>query len=124
MTIWLTAAAGVAIVTFAVHTFVGGRFAARPLLASDALPKATVWLNYMCWHMVTVLLAIMAATLSFGVAGLIGDDALVLIAIVAGSSSLVSIAVTLKAGIAPWRFPASYLLAAVAVLTALGILYR
>lgn len=42
----LWAAAFMSMVTFAVHTFVGGPRVAAPLLADTNLPKASKWLNY------------------------------------------------------------------------------
>ena len=57
--LWLAAA--MALITTLVHTFAGGREVARPLLASNALPPASKWLNYYCWHITTILLAFMTA---------------------------------------------------------------
>ena len=57
--LWLAAA--MALLTTLVHTFAGGREVARPLLASNALPPASKWLNYYCWHITTILLAINSA---------------------------------------------------------------
>ncbi len=103
-------AALAALVTFCVHTFVGGRFAAAPLLVAPDLAPATRWLNYMTWHMVTALLAVMTIALgwsAFQQAGAV--PVVVLLLVLSGLLSGVTIAVTLKAGIRPWRFPSSYL---------------
>lgn len=120
MNVVLLFAALAALVTFCVHTFIGGRFAAVPLLAARGLSKATIWLNHMTWHMITVQLAVFAAVLAAAALGLVQRDAVLLIAILAASGSVMSIAVTLRAGIPVWRFPASYLLATVAALSAWG----
>lgn len=120
MTSVLTLASVSAFVSFCVHTFVGGRYAARPLLAATTLPRATVWLNYFTWHIVTVHLAIYTAVLAAGAAGMVHRDAILLVAILAASVSVTSIAVTLKAGISPLRFPASYLLAVTSALSFWG----
>lgn len=102
-------AAVLSLITFGVHTFVGGRFVARPLLASSELPKASLWLNYFTWHMATVMLVIMAA--GFGWAATSPDhfDVAVLLMAMAAAFSPLCIWVALKGGIAPWRFPASWL---------------
>lgn len=105
-----------AAVSFCVHTFVGGRFAARPLLDSSALPEATIWLNYFTWHVCTVWLAVLTALFACGAAGLVHRDAVILCSILAACISITSVAVTIKARIAIHRFPASYLLAITAVL--------
>lgn len=99
-----------ALATFCVHTFLGGRFAAEPLLADKGLPVASRWLNYMTWHMVTALLVVMVAALGWAALGGQGAVQVVLLLIVlSGALSAVTVLVTLKAGIRPWRFPSSYL---------------
>ena len=102
-------AAVLSLITFGVHTFIGGRFAARPLLEATDLPKASRWLNYFTWHMVTVLLLFMTG--GFWVAALSTDafDVAVLLMLMAASFSPLCIWVALKGGVAPWRFPASWL---------------
>lgn len=118
---WILALSAIAaFVSFCVHTFIGGRYAAAPLLASVELPKATIWLNYMTWHIVTVTLLASAAVLACAAVALVHDDAVLLIAILAAGISVLSVAVTLRAGIPVHRFPASYLLGATAVLAFWG----
>lgn len=110
-----------AFASFLVHTFVGGRYASRPLLEARELPKATVWLNYFTWHIATVHLFIMAAVLAAGAVGLVDRDAVFLVGVLAASISVLSIAVTLKANIPPLRFPASYLLGLTSILAFAGL---
>lgn len=109
-----------AFVSFCVHTFVGGRYAAKPLLVATALPRASVWLNYFTWHIVTVHLLVFTAVLACGAADIVHHDAIVLVGILAACVSVTSVAVTLKAGIPPLRFPASYLLGVTAALSLWG----
>jgi hypothetical protein len=103
------AAAVLSLITFGVHTFIGGRFAARPLLEAHDFHKASRWLNYFTWHMVTALLLFMAG--GFGWAARVPEafDVAVLLMMMAASFSPLCIWVALKGGIAPWRFPASWL---------------
>ncbi len=56
--------------TWAVHTFLGGREIARPLLQSTMrpIPKLT---NYYCWHLVT--LTLLAMTGGFAYAAILSD---------------------------------------------------
>lgn len=116
-------AAAMSLAAFCVHTFVGGRYAARPLLAAiGTLPRATVWLNYLTWQVVTVLLAVLAAGFLAAALGANHRDAALLSAVIAGAISLVSVAVTARAGIAFWRFPASYLLGTAAAAGFIGSL--
>ena len=96
---------------FVVHTFVGGREVARPLLADRSLPPASKWLNYYCWHVTTALLAAVTVAMAWAafderlmpVVGFIGIFAVI--------SALLSVAVALKARINPLRFPSTSLLA-------------
>ena len=65
MNIWFAAAVLTSAATFLIHTFVGGRMVARPLLAAEGLGKVSKYTNYYCWHMVTIVLA--AQTLAFAI---------------------------------------------------------
>lgn len=62
---WLAAAALAALATCLTHVLLGGRIAARPLLASklSSLAKHT---NYYCWHLVSAALALMAGSFAWG----------------------------------------------------------
>jgi hypothetical protein len=103
------AAAVLSLITFGVHTFIGGKYVARPLLASRELPKGSLWLNYFTWHMATVMLLFMGG--GFGVAAIdpAAYDVAVLLMLMAATFSPLCIWVALKGGIRPWRFPASWL---------------
>jgi hypothetical protein len=94
---------------------------ARPLLASSALPPASKWLNYYCWHLVT--LSLLGMALGFGWCADRSDanDLAMFLAVLAALSSGLSIAVALKAGVGPWRFPSTTLFALIAVLAFAGL---
>lgn len=112
----LWAASVSAFVTFAVHTFIGGIYVARPLLAERTLPKAAKWLAYYCWHIVTLLL--LALSLAFGGAAIGGaaSGAVLGLSAFCAACSFLSIVVALKGHIAPWRFPSTTLFAITAAL--------
>ncbi len=117
----LWSAAASALATFAVHTFVGGVFVARPLLADTGLPKASKWLNYYCWHITTVMIIAIAAAFAWSAqrgSAELAAFATLLTASVAG----LSVAVALKAGINPLRFPSTSLFTATAACGAAGVL--
>jgi len=105
-----------ALATFAVHTFVGGVFVARPLLADRGLPKAAKWLAYYCWHIVTMLLLALAMTFAAVALGWLAPNVTLALSAFSAACSLLSIAVALKGRIAPWRFPSTTLFAVTAVL--------
>lgn len=54
-------AGALAAIWLAVHTFVGGRQIARPLLEATELPPVVRHTQYLCWHFTTVAIAAMAA---------------------------------------------------------------
>lgn len=95
--------------TFCVHTFVGGRFAARPLLDAHDFHKASRWLNYFTWHMATVMLLVMTGGFAWAAVHADALDVALLLALMAALFSPLCAWVALKGGIAPWRFPASWL---------------
>ena len=103
-----------ALVTFAVHTFVGGIYVVRPLLAVHGLSRASRWLNYYCWHMTTMTLLVMAAIFAYSAREPTARGFAVLFTAMALGFSLLCIAVAIKGGVQPWRFPATSLFAAVA----------
>ena len=110
----LWAASASALATFAVHTFVGGVFVARPLLADRTLPKAAKWLAYYCWHIVTMLLLALALAFGASAAGAFPREAALGLSAFCAACSLLSIVVALKGRIAPWRFPSTTLFAVTA----------
>ena len=113
-------AAVLSLITFGVHTFVGGKYVARPLLASSELPKASLWLNYFTWHMATVMLLFMAGGYAFAASRPDAADVAALLTLMAATFSPLCIWVAVKGGISPWRFPASWLFALIALVAFFG----
>ena len=95
--------------TFVVHTFIGGVYAARPLLADGALPRASRWLNYYTWHMATVTLLVMTGGFAWAALRSDAADVATLLMALAAAFSPLCVWVALRGGVAPWRFPASWL---------------
>ncbi|MBI1364893.1 MAG: hypothetical protein GC153_02920 [Alphaproteobacteria bacterium] len=58
---WFLAAGALALVGLGVHVFVGGKDVARPLLAADLTPVAK-YMNYACWHGVSIMLLAMSGS--------------------------------------------------------------
>ena len=73
-------AAALSVLTWGVHTFVGGREVARPLLESSRSPGPR-FTAYYCWHLVTIVLAGMAAAFAIA-AWLPGERSLAIAATV------------------------------------------
>lgn len=99
----------IALITFGVHTFVGGIYVARPLLKARDLTPASRWLNYYTWHMVTALLLFMSAGFAMAATSREAADVGFLLTTMALVFALLCINVALRGGIKPWRLPATSL---------------
>ena len=106
--LWYSLAAVLSLATFAIHTFVGGRYIAAPLLKAQlkTVPKIT---TYYCWHIVTIMLFLMGA--GYGVAAFTGvawSAAVLSTALAAGCaglSILLTVTKKLKVVVLPqWTF--------------------
>ncbi len=113
MSILLWAATAMGVVTFVVHTFVGGKVVAKPLLADRSLPKASKWLNYYCWHITTVMIAFIAIAFAWLAVTPGQTPMIILLSALTASVSILSVFVALKGGINPLRFPSTSLFASV-----------
>lgn len=112
--LWITVV--MSVVTFAVHTFIGGIKVAAPLLTDTNLPIASKWLNYYCWHVTTVYTFAMGGAYAYSAINPQSVELVVFLSILNAAFSLLSAAVALKAKINPFRFPSTSLFAAVSIL--------
>ncbi|MBW8734266.1 MAG: hypothetical protein JF571_08180 [Asticcacaulis sp.] len=107
---------------FFVHVFIGGKYVARPLLADRRLPPASKWLNYYCWHLVSLMLAFFSLFLAYS--GFNRPNIFILgglVAFFAGCGGL-SVYAANKGGISPLRFPSTTLFFVCAVCVAADVL--
>lgn len=118
------AATIISVVTFFVHTFIGGPRVAVPLLENSSLPKASKWLNYYCWHITTLYTLFMGAAYAFVALHPDRPELAVFLTVLNTALSLLSVAVALKGGVNPFRFPSTSLFATVAMLGLLGLLFN
>lgn len=118
----MSLAAITSLITFAVHTFIGGPRVAGPLLATTHLPIASKWLNYYCWHLATVFL--LAMSIGFAYVALHPDrpELAVFLSAISATLSALSAAVAIKGGINPFRFPSTSLFAIVFALSTAALL--
>lgn len=112
----LWAAAIMSVVTFAVHTFVGGPRVATPLLADTNLPKASKWLNYYCWHVTTIYTFVMGGAYAYVAINPEKTELIVFLSVLNVSFAILSVVVALKGNINPFRFPSTSLFASVSLL--------
>lgn len=61
LNLWFLAAGGCALALTLLHVFAGSPSVVRPTLAAKELDAAVKYLNYYCWHLVSISLALMAA---------------------------------------------------------------
>lgn len=120
MNLWLAAAAVVAFATFLIHTVVGGRQIARPLLAARDLARIPQLTVYFCWHMVTILLFAMSLALAWA-AWRANTPLVVLITLLAVAFTGLSLALVVANRVRPWYLPQWILFAAIAALAGLGL---
>ena len=113
---WLWAATAMSIITFAVHTFIGGPRVAVPLLADTDLPKASKWLNYYCWHATTIFTFAMGGAYAYVAVHPDRPELVVFLTGLTAAFSLLSAGVALKGHIHPFRFPSTTLFASVSLL--------
>ena len=116
------AAAMMSMVTFTVHTFIGGPVVAQPLLADNSLPKASKWLNYYTWHVTTLFTFFMGGAYAYVALYPDRPELVVFLTIVTAALSVLSAVVALKGKINPFRFPSTYLFAIVSLLGLIGLL--
>ena len=115
------AATMMSVVTFAVHTFIGGPRVAGPLLEDTRLPKASKWLNYYCWHVTTIFTFAMGGGYAYVAGHPERPELAVFLTVVTAALSILSAAVSIKGKIHPLRFPSTSLFASVALLGFLGL---
>ena len=120
----LWAASMMSVVTFAVHTFVGGPRVATPLLADTNLPKASKWLNYYCWHITTIYTFIMGGAYAYVAFNTEKIELVVFLSILNVSFAILSAVVAMKGNINPFRFPSTSLFATVSILGILSLVTK
>ena len=114
--ILLWAAAVMSVITFAIHTFIGGPVVAKPLLENTNLPKASKWLNYYTWHVTTIFTFSMGGAYVYVALNPNKPELVVFLTIITGALSVLSGAVAIKGKINPFRFPSTSLFASVFLL--------
>jgi hypothetical protein len=97
------------LITFYVHTFIGGPRVAAPLLMNKDLPKASKWLNYYCWHIATLYLFIMGGGYAYVALHPDRPELVVFLTVLNSSFAILSVMVALKGKISPFRFPSTTL---------------
>lgn len=120
MNSWLLAAAVAALLTFVVHTFVGGRLIAAPLLAAQGLARIPRLTTYYCWHMVSILLLAMALALAW-TAFRANPPLALLLVLLATAFAVLSLGLVAAFRVSPWQLPQWAFFVLIAVLGGVGL---
>jgi hypothetical protein len=111
----LVVAALIALATFFIHTFAGGKEVARPLLQSVELARVPKLTMYYCWHIVTLMLLALVGALGYAAAFEPQNrPLLVLCLLLASGCALWNVALMLGTRSKLWQLPQWTLFAAIA----------
>jgi len=119
--IWFVIAGALSIFVCLLHIFLGGREAAKPLLASKELGRTAKYTNYYCWHLVTISIAIMGGMFLWTGFGAGWELALVA-SILAGLFCLWSVGIVVLNKGRLWQFPQWLLFAPIVAAGLKGLL--
>jgi hypothetical protein len=104
MSIALLSAAALALLTFVVHTVFGGRDVAVPLRRAVDLPRMPKLTAYYCWHIVTIMLFVLAGALGYAALVEPHNRALVVVCLLLAAGCAVwNIALIIGSRASPWR---------------------
>lgn len=122
MNICLFAAGVVSTAVFLIHTFVGGREIAAPLLAAKDLHPVPKFTQYYCWHLVTIVLAAMAAAYGFAAIDPSARDLAAFVTFLAAAFSVFGLILAPAKGQKYKHMPQGWLFVPVTALGVIGLL--
>ncbi len=121
MNFWFLSAAVLSTAICVLHITMGGREAARPLLATTELDHVAKYTNYYCWHLVTIAIAVMAAAFAFASRPGANADAAIFASANAIVFALWSVIMIVKHKLSPLQFGQWALFLLVGFLGAVGL---
>jgi len=119
--IWLFSAGALAAFLALVHVFLGGPEVAKPLLQSNDMPDVAKYVNYYCWHLVTITIFAMAIGLIWDSVDPVQTGLAWMWAVIAVLFTLWSIVLVVWKGQKPFQMPQWLLFAPVAALAIVGL---
>ena len=122
MNAWLLVASLLALGCWGIHTFVGERTVARPLVAAGDLDAVPKWTQFYCWHLVTITLAVMAFGLGYAAFVPSALDVALLIAALATAFGLFGLVLPRRVGRTYEEMPQGFLLLPIGLLALVGAL--
>lgn len=118
---WLFAAGITALLVNLLHVFAGGPEIAGPLLRAKDIPDVSKYVNYYCWHLVTLTIAAMGIGLIWASIDPTQTGLAWMWTIMAVLFTLWSIALVIWKKQKPFQMPQWTLFAAVAILAIIGM---
>ena len=121
MNISLAVAAVLSLLTWGVHTFVGGPVVAKPLLESE-MESVAKYTNYYCWHLTTLMLFAMALGFAYSAAFPGGSDLAIFLTLLSASFGIWSIVLVAVSKRKLLELPQWSLFVAIAVAGFVGVI--
>ena len=98
-------AATLSAVGLVVHSVLGNRLVVRPLLKARDITPASRWINFLTWHVATVMLAFTAAGFAWAALRPDAVDIAAGLTAVTATLTLLGLYVCRRARFRPWRVP-------------------
>jgi hypothetical protein len=118
---FLFAAAVVSLITFFVHTFVGGYQVAKPLLNTPNIQEQVKLTTYYCWHISTILLLVMTGAYAYVAAFQFDIPLTVAVTSIAGACGLLSIGLIVVLKLKSLDYPQWMFFIPITLLAVLGL---
>ncbi|NOX52540.1 MAG: hypothetical protein GXP16_18710 [Gammaproteobacteria bacterium] len=109
-------------VIFAAHFIGGTSEIAVPVLAANDIGETVKYLNYYCWHLVSITLLLMSAGMVRAAFSIFGRDVAILVTALAAAFGLWGIALPIMVDQTYIEMPQGWFFATAAVLGCVGIL--
>lgn len=122
MNIWLTTAGGLSVLIGFIHIFGGGPTVAKPLLDAKDIEPTAKYVNYYCWHLVTIGIFLMALLLLWPGAFNGSQDLAIVGSIMAGLYTIWGLALPKMVGQSYLQMPQGWFFLPVALLSVVGIM--
>jgi len=123
MNVWFLVAGIGALFICILHIFGGGKIAARPLLDAKDLSRTAKYTNYYCWHIVTIVLAVMGGMYLWAALYASGIELAFVATFLAAAFTLWSFGIVILSKGKWFEFPQWLLFAPIAALGMVGVIY-
>lgn len=123
MNVWLYSAGGLAVFVSALHIFGGGPAVARPLLQAKDIDPIAKYINYYCWHLVTINLVVMSALFLWPAYSNEASELAIAGSVLAALYAIWGLILPKLVGKSYLQIPQGWFFVPIAITGALGVLY-